>query len=339
MSTVVTSVLWRKLLRAFPNSRALRNTYAFLSRAFDDEVRKIISGQLAFLDERDRVARVSDLRRTVHRLEKALSLRGGAPSVDDTLIDLSLDKLRLAMALTGHDDSSVRWAVRTLRQFFVDSEGRPEAAYHRFKELIREGSLQDSRDEALQSEGEPRGHAALEAYETLLELAVNRHSVRCFQDRPVPRSLIDAAIDVARHAPSACNRQAFRYLILDDRRQVERVLKIPGGAGEYAASVPVVLVVVGDYAAYQHDRDRHLIFIDSSLASMALILALETLGVASCCVNFPALPDREEKMAGLLRLSPTDQVVMLIAAGYREAGSVSPSSAKKSLDELREFVT
>jgi nitroreductase len=335
MSTVVNSSRWRQLLRAFPHSRVLRHLYALISRAFDGEIAKILAGQLAFFDERERAGRVSDLRRTVHRLEKALSLRGGAPAVDDDLVRLTVGKLGLALTVAPDDDSSVRWAVRTLRQFFVESGGRPEDAYSAFEELMAEAGDRGRRENSVVSGPEPRSAT----YDHLLRLVVNRHSVRSFEGQPVPHELVDAAVEVARHAPSACNRQAFQFQVLDDRRRVEAVLRVPGGAGEYAANVPTVLVVVGDYAAYQHDRDRHLIFIDASLASMALILALESLGIASCCVNFPALPDREQKMADLLGLSATQQVVMLIAAGYPKTGAVSPSSAKKSVVELREYVT
>ena len=42
------------------------------------------------------------------------------------------------------------------------------------------------------------------------ELA-RRRTVRDFADRPVPREIIEAAIDAARHAPSGANHQPWHF--------------------------------------------------------------------------------------------------------------------------------
>ena len=43
-----------------------------------------------------------------------------------------------------------------------------------------------------------------------------RHSVRKFADKPVEREKINACLEAARLAPSACNSQPWHYIVIDD---------------------------------------------------------------------------------------------------------------------------
>jgi len=109
------------------------------------------------------------------------------------------------------------------------------------------------------------------------------------------------------------------------------------GTGGYAHQVPSIVVVVGDLSAFFHERDRHLIYIDSSLAAMAFVLGLEAQGVASCMINWPDIPERDARMRKLLGLANTERVIMLIAYGYADPERLVPFSAKGKIDDIRSF--
>jgi nitroreductase len=98
-------------------------------------------------------------------------------------------------------------------------------------------------------------------------------------------------------------------------------------------------VLVGRLRAYFDPRDRHVIYIDASLAAMAFQFALEVQGVGSCCINWPDVRDREQKIGQLLGLAPDERVIMLISFGYPDPTGLVPYSQKKSLDELRRYNT
>ncbi len=144
-------------------------------------------------------------------------------------------------------------------------------------------------------------------------------------------------MQVALLAPSVCNRQPFEFRIFDDRALVKKVIEIPFGLAGYGHNVPVVAVVVGQQRHFFDERDRHLIYIDSSLAVMGFLLALETLGLSSCCVNWPDIESQEKEMASLLGLSPDERPVMLLAIGYPDLDGMVANSTKKSLSQLRHF--
>jgi nitroreductase len=70
---------------------------------------------------------------------------------------------------------------------------------------------------------------------------------------------------------------------------------------------------------------------------MALVFALETLGLSSCCINWPDVEAQEREMERLLGLEPDERPVMLIAIGYPDPDALVPASGKKSLDSLRRY--
>ena len=93
-------------------------------------------------------------------------------------------------------------------------------------------------------------------------------------------------------------------------------------------------MVVGKLESYFSPRDRHAVYVDSSLAAMQFILGLETLGLSSSVINWPDFEPLERKMQKTLGLELTDRVVMLIAVGYAHSEGMVPFTKKKELVRL-----
>jgi nitroreductase len=106
------------------------------------------------------------------------------------------------------------------------------------------------------------------------------------------------------------------------------------GTRGWVQNIPVFVVIVGSLSAFFSERDRHLIYTDGCLAAMAFLFALESLGLSSCCVNWPDIRDRERRMAKLLDLGADERPVMCIAAGYADPEGMVPFSHKKRSHEI-----
>ena len=165
----------------------------------------------------------------------------------------------------------------------------------------------------------------------LSRLYARRRSVRWFEDRPVPSRLIRRVVTAALSAPSACNRQPYRFVAATGRETSSAIAGCAGGTAGFAQQIPAVVVVVGDLSAYPLERDRHLIYIDASLASMQLMLAAETLGLATCPINWPDIAKTDKCLIDLLDLRAYERVVMLLAVGYAQSEGAVPYSSKKGL--------
>jgi nitroreductase len=175
------------------------------------------------------------------------------------------------------------------------------------------------------------------AVDDLRVLAVNRRSVRWFTGEPVPHEVIRQALEVGLQAPTACNRQPYRVVVIDDPAKVLEVGSIPMGTKGYVHQIPTLMVVVGDLSAFASARDRHLIYIDASLAIMGIIFGLEAQGVASCCINWPDMEDREARIKESLGLEAHERVIMMLAAGFANPDGLAPYSARKPDELLFQF--
>jgi nitroreductase len=151
---------------------------------------------------------------------------------------------------------------------------------------------------------------------------------------PVSRDAVLAAVEAAAQAPSACNRQPFLFRYFDDAAEAQAIAALAMGTSGYVHEIPALVVVLGDLSAFESARDRHLIYTDSALATMQLMLALETLGLASCPINWPDIEVRERRMARVLELPTHIRPVMLLAIGHADPDAYVPYSQKKSAQRL-----
>lgn len=153
----------------------------------------------------------------------------------------------------------------------------------------------------------------------------------------MPRELIDKAILVANQSPSACNRQPYEYRIIDDPNLLKEVAKIPAGIKGYEDNIPMLIVVVGNLDAYFDERDRHIIYIDASLANMAFMFSLETLGLSSCSINWPDIEKLEKRMEKSLKLKQHQRPIMCMAVGFPDPNGLVPYSEKRNIREIRKY--
>jgi nitroreductase len=82
----------------------------------------------------------------------------------------------------------------------------------------------------------------------LAEAVRNRRSIRRFEDREVPREVVERILSVARWAPSGNNVQPWRFMIITERGRIEE-LSEAANQGWIAAS-PMVMVCLADLDVY-----------------------------------------------------------------------------------------
>ncbi|WP_152352357.1 nitroreductase family protein [Brachybacterium subflavum] len=330
----------RAFLEVFGSSRILTHLFFVLSvLTFNREQTAVLRGRRNYYrnKRRDRVTHV-ELRRNIHRLEKGLIMRPRRETFARDYITETLEfyeeAVRQALTAPGTmDQAELEWAHDVLGEYF-----RVSARTDRTVEAAR------ARFEAAEHSLEPTGkipHAKETLsdidYDALEKLVMQRRSVRWYEQRPVEREKIDRALLLARQAPTACNRIPYEFRVFDDPALAREIAGIPFGTAGYSENVPAIAVVVGKLESYFSPRDRHAIYVDSSLAAMQFMLGLETLGLSSSVINWPDFEPLEAKMQRRLSLDTSDRVVMLIAFGYSHQEGLVPFSAKKELDTFRRF--
>ena len=199
------------------------------------------------------------------------------------------------------------------------------------------------------------------SYEALLEVMRGRRSVRRFQEAPVPEALVEQVLEAARWAPSAGNRQAFRFLVVRSRSTLERLAVVVRGAtarlrdqarpglqaelGAYLegfdrfAAAPLVIVPIYRSAApdlLQADRDGALprAIADGlagvSAATMCLLLAAHALGLGACWMTGPLVAATE--LEALLEVPRGWSIAALLPLGFPDEQPAAPP--RRPLEQL-----
>lgn len=298
------------------------------------------AGQLRYANDHESAATSYYLlRRNIHRLEKGLIMR---PRRAVFATDFVEETLRIYVqavnrALKDGWNSELAWAQDVLTDYFavVDRQNPIiAAAYAQFitVESGRSGQAAETlrRVPYMRDTSEPPV-----SFDAFMALSRRRRSTRWFEDKPVDLALIDQALAAAAQSPSACNRQPFNFRIFNIPNRAAEITAVAMGTKGFAHNVPAVAVVVGQLRAYPYERDRHIIYIDASLASMSFMYALETIGLASCPINWPDQEPQESIMKRKLDLADDERVVMLIAFGYPDEQGMIPYSSKRDVSDIR----
>lgn len=334
----------RRLVRLGARSPVFASFYyALFNRSFDREHRAVLSGRVAHNRSQNETAETSSvLRRGVHRLEKGILSK---PRRDIFAVGYIRDTVgfyerAVRSRKNGEDlipEEELHWAHDVLEKYFsiTGSHPRIDAQRERFREL---------QTPSFKTNGRPKRPYQRDLseppsvdYNDLLELSKRRRSVRWFRQEPVPRELIRKAIDVASMSPSACNRQPFEFRVFDEPELVDEVAALPPGTKGFAHNFPAIVVLVGELRNYYGERDRHLIYIDASLAAMGFVYAAESLGLSTCCINWPDIEEYEQKADEVLGLEPDQRPVMFMAVGYPDPDGLVAYSQKKPNRQICTF--
>jgi len=180
-------------------------------------------------------------------------------------------------------------------------------------------------------------------YGLLMGLVRRRRSCRCYDvSRPVPKALLDQCLEAARLAPSACNRQPWRFVVVDEPALVAELRaggKRAGIPHPWWETVPVFVVVCARLDLLAH-RVAPMVsgipyyLIDIGIAGEHFVLAAESLGLGTCWIGW--FNDRSVKR--LLRLPGSFRPVSLITLGWPAVPPLErPDPSRAELHEIRRW--
>ncbi len=155
------------------------------------------------------------------------------------------------------------------------------------------------------------------------DFLVSRRSIRYFEDRDVPLGEVLEAIDIARYAPSAKNTQPWRVIIVRDRKILEELSGIHGGASPLRRA-RLALVVLANM-----NESPTSYLVDASLFAMYLWLALHCRGLGAVWIQTLRNIDDVRRILGV----PEDYVPVGILATGWPAEKPSPKP-RKSLEDI-----
>lgn len=170
---------------------------------------------------------------------------------------------------------------------------------------------------------------------------IQRRSIREYQDKKVPNTLIKELIEAARLAPSAYNAQPSRFFIIKNGTGIERLKENDIFKQEFVYKVPVIIVCCGDPDVFPKERFEATYSSpneiggeigavrDVSIAAQNIVLRATESGLGTCYVGLV----NRSKLKELLDIPKSYVLPFVITLGYA-AEKPRLTSRKK----LKEFI-
>ena len=160
-----------------------------------------------------------------------------------------------------------------------------------------------------------------------MELVKNRYSCRAYNPESVEREKLEYIMECVRFAPSAVNRQPWRFRIVSEEEDKARLQQCYSRDWFKTAPMYVIASILHDEEWVRSDGKHHG-DIDIAIAVEHLCLAATEQGLATCWVcNFDALLCKQ-----LFDLPANEEPAVVIPLGYA-ADEIKPKN-RKTIEEI-----
>lgn len=167
-----------------------------------------------------------------------------------------------------------------------------------------------------------------------LDLVKLRQSDRKYIDKPVARELIGSCLEAARLAPSACNSQPWKFVVVDSPELLPDIADAAAGMGmnKWAKEAPVIVAVVLEKMNLTARigsviKDKEYSLLDVGIAVEHFCLQAAELGLGTCIMGW-----FDEKRVKKLLGIKNRRVPLLISLGYSAADTRNKS--RKKLEDM-----
>lgn len=176
-----------------------------------------------------------------------------------------------------------------------------------------------------------------------LELAKSRQSVRSYRDKPVETDKIERCLEASRLAPSACNSQPWKFIVVNNTElknaladaAEDRILSM----NHFTKQAPVHIVVIREKPNITSKlggivRNKTYTLIDLGIAAEHFCLQAVSEGLGTCILGW----FNEKKVKELLNVPKNKRAELIITLGYPASDEVREKK-RKALEEIYSYNT
>lgn len=145
----------------------------------------------------------------------------------------------------------------------------------------------------------------------LLPAIENFRSVREFSSREVDSEIVESVLEAGRRAPSAKNRQPWRFVLIQDE-EVKKRIEAAAYGQEFIGNAQFLVALGTTNVDYRMPNGQLSYPVDLSFAASFMILQAASCDLASCV----ATTYDELEVKEILTVPYSMRIVLLIAFGY-----------------------
>ncbi len=150
---------------------------------------------------------------------------------------------------------------------------------------------------------------------SLIDLMQSRHSIRSFLPDPIPEEILSEILEAGRCAPSAQNKQPWRFLVIQGEEKIKALSThcgLIGLSNFFIRSAPLVIVACAETKKNLRINQQDYYLVDTAIAFQQMILAAWEHGIGSCWMAAFS----EKVMHKWLQLPKSWKIVALSPFGY-----------------------
>lgn len=155
----------------------------------------------------------------------------------------------------------------------------------------------------------------------MLELIIKRQSDRKYSSEPIEKEELERIIEAGRMAPSACNAQPWKFVVVTDALILKQLAEAASakllGMNSFVNQAPAIIVVVREKPNFSSKiggtiKNKDYSYIDIGIASENICLQARAEGIGSCIIGW-----FDEKMVRkILDIPSSKRVELIITLGY-----------------------
>lgn len=172
---------------------------------------------------------------------------------------------------------------------------------------------------------------------SVLEIIKQRRSVRKYSKSSVEHEKIIKIVEAARLAPSASNRQPWRFIAVTDSSIIRMLVKEALGIiNKWAITAPLIIVgctvrssIATHYLGEAITKLKYHI-IDISIAMEHMVLEAQELGLSTCWVGWFS----ERKIKKILNIPLIWSVAAILTVGYADPSYKPKPQKRHSIEKI-----
>jgi len=156
---------------------------------------------------------------------------------------------------------------------------------------------------------------------TFNELVNSRQSNRAYSNKEVEKEKIIACIEAARMSPSACNSQAWKFIVVDNPEIKKKLAQTTSNRllplNHFTNQAPIHIVLVNQGSNFTATlgnkiKNRNFSLIDIGIAAEHFCLQAAELELGTCMIGW----FNEKKVKELLQIPEKKRPELIITIGY-----------------------
>ena len=155
----------------------------------------------------------------------------------------------------------------------------------------------------------------------ILELILKRQSDRKYSDKPVEEDKLERIIKAGRMAPSACNAQPWKFVVVTDPALISKLAEAASarllGMNSFVGQAPVLIVIVRENPNFSSKvggtiKNKDYSHIDIGIAAENICIQAKAENLGSCMIGW----FDEKQVRTILGIPSSKRVELIITVGY-----------------------